>query len=151
MKLFGDRESDGAADSAADDADLLQSLDIGSRSERSDEVLDVFAGFLMVELQGGSADDLEYDFNRSRFAVISRYRQRDALAFFVHSQYDELTGLCLCRDERRLNVHHCDGRVQRLFVYYSVHKLLSFFVGKYRAGVFGSHIIYYSRQAGKKQ
>ena len=94
--------------------DLLQTLDVSGLAEGADEVGQIIALIQRVELHGGATDDLEDDVDRAGLAVISGNGQRDALAVLGRAQDDKLAGLGLLRDQRSLDDHLGDGRVQRL-------------------------------------
>ena len=127
VQLAGNGQSDGAADAAAHDTDLLQALGLGGAAQRADEVVDAVACVQAVQLHGGTADDLEDDVHGALFAVVTGHGQGDALAVLERAHNDELARLCLFGNERGFNDHLRHGGVQRDFFCDLVHCVSSFF------------------------
>ena len=121
VQLFGDWQRDGAADAAADHADLLEAVEVAGRAERADEIGQAVALVQVVQLFSRRADNLENDRDRALLAVVPGDRQRDALAVRLGAQDNELAGLRLFRDERRVDFHPRDGGVQRFFFQNRIH------------------------------
>lgn len=117
------RESYRAADTASDDADLLETLELGSGTEGTDEVPDIFALVFIIELKSGRADDLEDDPYGACGAVVAGDGEGDTLALLIDAEDNELTGLSLCGDERSLDIHHGDSGIEGLFADYFIHGL----------------------------
>ncbi len=117
---------DGAADAAADHADLLLALGLGRTAERADEVLNELALLLVTELLGGRADGLHNDGNGALLAVVVMDRDGDAFAVFIDAQDDELAGLGLLCHHRRLDLIQDDGRLERFFSDDAIHSVTSF-------------------------
>ena len=63
----------------------------------------------MIQLFGGSADNLEYNGDCAAFTVVVRYCQGNPFAVFVYAEDDELTRLRFFGNQRSLDVHesHC--------------------------------------------
>ena len=114
------------ADTAADDADLLQAFGLGRRAERADKVVEAIALILVIQQLGRAADDLEDDRHGSLFAIVARNGERNALAILIHAQDDELTGLRFLCDQRRFDVHQRDGGVENFFTHDFIHGVKSF-------------------------
>ena len=112
---------------------LFETVELCRGAERTDEILNRLALVLVVQLFGGGADDLEDDADGARGLVGPGDCERYAFAVIVDPEYDELTGLCLSRDERGFYVHERDRRVERFFVNYPVH-ILSFVYESPRCG-----------------
>ena len=121
MQLLCYGQSDSAADAAADDADVLETLKMGGNAEGTDEVLNVLTYLLVVELFGSCADNLENDPYGACLAVIVSDGKGDTLAVSINAQDDELTGLGLGRNEGSFNVHHRYGGVEFFLCYDFVH------------------------------
>ena len=109
---YGQR--DGTAHTAADHGDLLLALDVRGLAQRADEILNIFAFTLGVQLHRGAADDLENDIHGTSLAVEAGDGQRNALAVRADAQDDELAGLRLARHHRRFNDQTRDRRVELL-------------------------------------
>ena len=89
--------SDRAADTAADDRDFSQTLQMRRGAKGTHEIRQMLALPLLRKKFGGSPYDLEDDRDRTQLPVIIRYGQRDAFSRVVYSQNDKLPGLCfLC-------------------------------------------------------
>ena len=91
-------------------------------SERTYEILDIFALLLVRELFGGSTDDLINYLDRAARLVNARNGKRNSLAVIVHSEYDKLTGLCLVSHKGCLYPQLDHRRIKNLFFKYFVHK-----------------------------
>ena len=126
MKSLSDGHCDSATNAAANDTNLLEAVEVGCYAERSNEVLDKLALFLVAELFGGSANDLEDDLNSAGFLVGACNGKRDALALLINAKDDELTGLCLVSYKGSLDLELNDGGVQNLFFNDSVHFISPF-------------------------
>ena len=126
VELLENGVSDRAADAAADHTDLLLALGLGGLAERTDEVLDRLALGFVAELFRGRADGLDNDGDRALLAVVIVDGDGDALAVFIHTQNDELTGLRLLRHHRRLDLVQDHRRFQGFFSYDFVHAVSSF-------------------------
>ena len=116
-----DRECDGTADAPTDNQNIGNSVDVGRLTERTDEVGKALALFLLIQKIRGRPDDLKNNADGARRAVIARDRERNPFSFSVHAKNDELPRLCLCRDERCLDLHHSDRRIQDFFFYNTIH------------------------------
>ena len=119
--LLRDGHCDGAADAAADYADLLYALRMGGDAEGADEIADVFALLLMPEQLRSGADDLEYDLYRALFGVGAGNGKGYPLPLLIYAQYYELAGPCLFCDKGRLDLHLRYCGVKNLFSDYPVH------------------------------
>ena len=126
MKSLSDGHCDSTTNAAANDADLLEAIEVGSNAERSYEVLNVVALFLVAELFGGTTDDLENDLNGAGFLIGACNGKGDAFAALIHAKDDELTGLCLVSNKGSLDLELNDGGVQNLFFNDSVHFISPF-------------------------
>ena len=100
MQCLGDGQCDSTADAAADNADILQALNLGGFAQGADEVVDSLALFQRVQLHGAGTHHLEDDGNRTGLAVETGDGQGNALGIFLRADNDELTGLCLLCDQR---------------------------------------------------
>ena len=127
VQLAGNGQSDGAADAAAHDTDLLQALGLGGAAQRADKIVDTIACIQAVQFHGGTAHDLENDIHSALFAVVTGHGQGDALAVLERAHNDELARLCLFGNERGFNDHLRHGGVQRDFFCDLVHCVSSFF------------------------
>ena len=127
MHLLGDRVGDGAADAAADDADLLEPLHLGGPAERPDDVGNHVALFHGVEHFCRAARGLHHDGDRAALAVIARDGHRDALALLVQTEDHKLTGAGVPGDQRRFDLEQADalGVIQETLGYYLVHTYTS--------------------------
>ena len=123
MQLLCDGERDGAADAAADDGDLFQTVHMRRLAQGADEIVNILALVEVVEPLRRSADDLEDDGNGALFPVEIGDREGDALPFLVHAQDDELPRLCLSGDEGRIHFHQRDGGVEFLLFNNFIHNL----------------------------
>lgn len=84
--------------------------------------------------------------HRPLFAVVIRDGEGNALALVVHAQNDELPGPGLLRDERRIDHHQGDRRVQRFLVDNTIHLNISLLLITDGAGAlrFSGAVIYYT-------
>ena len=128
VQLLSHGQSDGAANAAANNGDLLLTGSLGCVAQGANEVLQVVALFLGVQLDGSSADNLENDGDSALLTVKTGDGQRDALAILIHTQDDELTGLSLLGDQGSLDLQQGDGGVQGLFRYDAIHKTYQSFL-----------------------
>ena len=99
---------------------------MGRNAEGADEVLNELALVLVVERLSRRADDLEDDLDGTFLLIAASDSQRDALAFAVHAENDELARLGFSGNEGRLNLHLGDGWIQSLFSHDFVHIAFSF-------------------------
>ena len=121
VKSLSNGHCDSATNAAANDANLLEAIEVGCYAERTNEIFDVVALFLVAELFGGASNDLEDDLNCAGFLVGACNGKRDALALLINAKDDELTGLCLVSNKGSLDLELNDGGVQNLFFNDSVH------------------------------
>ena len=115
MQLFGNGQRDGTANSAADDADIVQSLGLGGFSERSGKIGDMIALLKSVKRGGRGADDLKNYAHPSGGAVKAGDGEGNTLSLGVNAQDYELPCLGFARDIRRVDLHQGDGWIQLLF------------------------------------
>ena len=99
----GRRVGDRRADAAADHHHRAVELDVRGLAQRPDQVEDRIAGVQHVEQLGRLADALDDDRDRPLLRVGIGDGQRDALAVGVQPEDDELAGLPLPGDARRLD------------------------------------------------
>ena len=123
MKLLRYGKRDGAADAAADHADLFEAFRFGRSAERPDEIGQAVAHLFMVEFFRSCADDLEYNRDGALFAVVIHNREGNTFSVFVHTQNDKLSGQCFLCDKRSVHFHQSDRRVQRLLFDNPIHLL----------------------------
>ena len=121
VELLGHGHRDGAAHAAADDADLPDAVGMGGDAQGTDEVLDGLALVLGVQKLGGGADDLEDDLDGALSGIGSGHGQRNALAFLIDPENDELAGLGLPGHHRGQDLHLGHGGVQFFFADDLVH------------------------------
>ena len=86
MKLLRDRKRNCTTNATAYDTNLLKTVKVSSYTERTNEVLKVFALFLVIELFSSAANDLENDLNGACLAVISCNGKGNSLALLVNSE-----------------------------------------------------------------
>ena len=121
VQLFRNGERNGAADTAADHADITKPLGLGRSAERTDKVGYRVARAEPCESRSGRADSLKYYSHGACRAVKARNGERNAFAVGIHAQYYELPRLRLARNERRLYLHKRYGGIEFFFFCYSVH------------------------------
>ena len=126
VQLFGYRQRDCAAYAAAHNADLAQPLSLGRLTERTRKIGKAVSHVFMIQLFGGSAHNLKYNFNRTLLAVKARNGKRNTLAVFIGAEDNELTRLGFFSHKRRFNIHHGNGWVQVSFAYDFKHFTVSF-------------------------
>ena len=126
MHFLSNGVCDGAADAAADDTDLLQTVHLGSLAERADEVGDVVAFLNGVEHFSGAACSLDHDGDGALLTVVACNGDRGTLALLVKTEDEELAGLRMFRNQRSFDLEQADGLclVQKSFSYYFEHFLL---------------------------
>ena len=124
VEFFRHGICDRASDTAADDGDLLPAFGFGRASERTDEVPYIFTLGEGVQLFRRRTDDLEDYRDGAAFAVVISHGERNALSVFVNAKNYELTRFDLCGDERRVDHHLRDRRVQIFLFYYFVHRYI---------------------------
>ena len=105
-------QRNGAAHAAADHADVFQAFDLGGLAQRADEVVHGLALFERVELHRTGAHDLEDDRHGAGLAVKACDGQGDSLGILLRADDDELAGLRLFGDERRMDPELGYGGVQ---------------------------------------
>ena len=121
VQLLGLRICDSAAQTAADNSDLFQTLKLAGLAERADKIMQTFALVQAAERLRGRADLLKDDGDRTLFAVKVRDGERNALALCADTQDDELTRLCLAGNVRGVNHHELGVCVQRLLFQNLIH------------------------------
>ena len=128
MHFLGDGVCDSAADAAADNADLLQTVHLGSLAEGADEVGDVIAFLHGVQHFGGAAGSLYHNGNGAFFAVIACYGNRSTLALLIQTEDDELTCLRVLCDQRSFDLEQANALciVQKSFLYDFKHLITSY-------------------------
>ncbi len=112
----------GAADAAADHADLANALCLGRLSQRPDKVRKLIADLHASEQFGGKPDLLENDGDCPSLPVVSGNGQRDALSPGINAENDELSRLGFSGHKGRFNIHLNDRFVQLAFSNNSIHK-----------------------------
>ena len=106
VQLLCLRICDRAAQTAADNSDLLETLKLARLAERTDKIMQAV---------------LENNRDRTLFAVKICDRERNTLAFCADTQDDELTRLCLAGNVRCLDHHQLGVCVQRLLFQNLIH------------------------------
>ena len=112
MQCLCHGQRNGAAHAAADYADIFQAFDLGCLAKRADKVMHGLALFEGVQLHRTCAHDLKDDRNGASFAVKSGDSQGDALGILLRTDNDELAGLRLFGDERRMDPELGHGGVE---------------------------------------
>ena len=138
MQLLGLRICDSAAQTAADNSDLLETLELALLAERTDKIMQTVALVQRAERLCGCADLLEDDGDRAVFAVKIRDGERNALALCADTQDDELTRLGLARNVRRVDDHQLGVHVQRLLFQNLIHSF------SYLLAIVASNILHYT-------
>ena len=121
VQLLGLRICDRAAQTAADNSDLLEALKLARLAERTDKIMQAVALIQRAERHRRCADLLENDRDGTLFAVKICDRERNTLAFCADTQDDELTRLCLAGNVRGLDHHQLGVCVQRLLFQNLIH------------------------------
>ena len=121
VQLLGLRICDRAAQTAADNSDLLETLELALFAERTDKIMQAVALVQRAERHRRCADLLENDRDGTLFAVKICDRERNTLAFCADTQDDELTRLCLAGNVRCLDHHQLGVCVQRLLFQNLIH------------------------------
>ncbi len=122
VELLQNGVSDGAADAAAHDADLLLAFGLGRAAQRADKVLNVLALGFMSELFGGGTDRLHDDGDGALLTVEVVDGDGDAFTVFIDAQDDELAGLGLLCHHRRLDLVEGHGGLERFFLHDAIHE-----------------------------
>ncbi len=130
VHFLGNRIRNGAADTAADDTDLLQALHLGGLAERADKIRNIIALFHRVEHFGRLAGSLDHHGDGSLLTVIAGNGYRNTLPLFVQAENHKLAGLGVFCHERRLNLEKTDalGIIQIPLGYYLIHGCTPFAV-----------------------
>ena len=92
MHLLGNGVCDGAAHTAAHDADLLQAFHLRGLAQRAGNVGNIVALLHGVQHFGGAAGGLHHDGDGALFPVIAGNGHGDALALLIQAEDHELTG-----------------------------------------------------------
>ena len=121
VQLLGLRIRDRTAQTAADDSNLFEAVELALLAERTDEIVQAVALVQRAERLRGRADLLEDDGDRAVFAVKIRDGERNSLALCADTQDDELTRLGLARNVRRVDDHQLGVHVQRLLFQNLIH------------------------------
>ena len=121
VQLLGLRIRDRTAQTAADDSNLFEAVELALLAERADEVVQAVALVQRAERLRGRADLLENDGDGTLFTVKICDRERNTLAFCADTQDDELTRLCLAGNVRGLDHHQLGVCVQRLLFQNLIH------------------------------
>ena len=112
---------DCTTNTAADNANILQTIQMSWDTQRTNNVQQVFACFHCAEHLGGTTYHLNDQGDGAFFSVIICNGQRNALALLVDAEDDELSGENLFSDKRSLYLNKDDCFVQQLFVYDFIH------------------------------
>ena len=88
--------------------------------------MNIFSRVFRIQLFGGCADDLEYDFDRTFPFIEARNSERNSFAVFGYAEYDELTRSRLFGDERGFDFHLRDSGVERPFADDSIHMMFRY-------------------------
>ena len=105
----------GTAHAAAYDRHLLQSFGFGSLAQRSYEVVQALAFIEAIELLCSRSDNLIDYRDRAFFSIVIRNCKRYSFSVGIHSEYYELSGLCLFCYQRSVYLHQCHCRIKALF------------------------------------
>ena len=81
-------------------------------TQRADEIQQCVALVQRIELHGRVADFLEDDGDSALLAVVTGNGQRDAFAFLINAEDDELPWQRLARHQRRFDFHERDRFIQ---------------------------------------
>ena len=90
--------------------------EIGRPSQRTYDVGETVADLEIRHAFGLCADDSENDGDDPFFAVIVTNCERDALAFIINADDEELSGHCLAGNERRNDLHAPDIGSEMFFL-----------------------------------
>ena len=123
VEFAGNGQSNRTANTAADDAHLFHSVRLSRLAQRTDEVGDVVAFLLAVQLLCSCSNDLEDNIHRSGIPVISGDGERNTLSLLIHAKNNKLSRLCLAGNEGRLDGHMDYRRVQDSFLQNFIHGL----------------------------
>ena len=121
MELLQNGVCDGAANAAADHADLLLTLGLGGTAQRAHKVMQAIALLLVAQLLGGGAHRLNDDGNGALLAVIVMDRNGDTLTILIHAQNDELAGLRLLGHHGCLDLIEDHSGFQRFLFHDAIH------------------------------
>ena len=125
VELFQYGIGDRAAHAAADYADFVLSGGFRGLAQRSDEILKTVALAHGLEFFRRGSGCLDNNGDSTLFRIIAVDGDRNAFAALVHAQNDELSGLCLFGNQRRLDLIERDGGAQFLFPHDFVHTVPS--------------------------
>ena len=128
MHFLCDGVGDSTTNAAADDADLLQTVHLGSLAEGTYEVGDIIAFLNGVQHLGGAAGSLYHNGYGALFAVIACYGNRSTLALLIQTEDDELTCLGVLCDQRSFDLEQANALciVQKSFLYDFKHLVTSY-------------------------
>ena len=130
---------DGAADAAADDADLLLAGGLGGLAQGTHEVLEAVAFLEVVHLLGGGAHDLGDDADRALLRVIVMDGQGDPLAVLIHTEDDELARLRLLGHQGSLDLKEDHRGLQGFLSHNAKHPFFTSFQQFYTGDASESH------------
>ena len=122
VELLGDGISNGTAHTAADNCNLFQSFHMGRNTQRAYKIVNAVTLVQAVQLFGSCTDNLEDNGHQTGLPVIIGNRQGNPLAVFVHTQNNELSGLCFFCNQRGLHFHEGHGGVQFLLFNDLIHE-----------------------------
>ena len=121
VEFLSNRQCYSTAYASADYTYFLDSFSLCRPSERTYEVLQVFAFHYMVEFFRGGSYYLEYNFYSSFIRIGACHGQRNSLPVLIDAQYYELTGFGLARNQRSFNLDLCDRRFEGSPSYNFIH------------------------------
>ena len=104
MELLQHGIGNGAAHTAADHADLLLALGLGSLAQGAHEVLQAVALVQALQLLSGGTHGLDDDGDCALLRVVVIDGDGNTLTHLIHAQDDELTRLSFLGDQGRLNL-----------------------------------------------
>ena len=121
LKAPGRGQSNGTAHAAANDTDLLLTLNRGRLAQRANKVPDVVTLVQLTQGLGGEANLLEDDGDGAGLLVGTGDSQGNTLAHLINAENDELACLCFAGNEGGLNVHQGDGGIELLLTHNFIH------------------------------
>ena len=124
LEGHGCRQSNGAANAAADHTDPLLALHIGGLAQGTHEVPDIVALIQSAQGLGGEANLLENNADGALLPVVTGNGKGHALALLVDPEDDKLPGLCFLSNEGRFDLHQSDGIIQLFLTHDFVHDLI---------------------------
>ena len=124
LESLGRGQCNGAAHTAADNADFLFAFHIGCLAKRADEVLDVISLIEGAQSDGCKTNLLENNGDCTLFPVIAGDGERDTLTLVVYTEDDKLACLCLSGNEGGLNLHQSNSGIQLFFSDNFIHNLI---------------------------